>query len=114
MPVDGHTLIGMAPAQREPNVVVLGGGSWGTTIASICARRGPTLQWVRSEATAKDINENHCNSRYLGNDVVLSETLRPPADFAEAANCADVIVMGVPSHGFRKVLTELAGELRPW
>ncbi|MDZ4270259.1 MAG: hypothetical protein U1D00_32050, partial [Mycobacterium sp.] len=24
----------MAPAQREPKVVVLGGGSWGTTIAS--------------------------------------------------------------------------------
>jgi glycerol-3-phosphate dehydrogenase (NAD(P)+) len=72
------------------------------------------LQWVRSEATAKDINENHCNSRYLGNDVMLSETLRATTDFAEAANRADVVVMGVPSHGFRKVLIELASELRPW
>ena len=35
-------------------------------------------------------------------------------DFSEAANCADVVVMGVPSHGFRGVLTELAKELRPW
>src|SRR5260370_4249667 len=104
----------MAPAQREPKVVVLGGGSWGTTIASICARRGPTLQWVRSDETAKDINENHHNSRYLGNDVELSNTLRATTDFSEAANCADVIVMGVPSHGFRGVLTELARELRPW
>src|SRR4029078_12900842 len=108
MPVDGHTLICMARAQREPNVVVLGGGSWGTTVASICARRGPTLQWVRSEETAKDINDNHRNSRYLGKDVALSETLRATTDFTEAANCADVIVMGVPSHGFRTVLTELA------
>jgi glycerol-3-phosphate dehydrogenase (NAD(P)+) len=107
-------VIGMTPAQRQPNVVVLGGGSWGTTIASICARRGPTLQWVRSEETAKDINENHRNSRYLGNEVVLSDTLRSTTDFSEAANCADVIVMGVPSHGFRGVLTELAKELRPW
>src|SRR6201988_30880 len=104
----------MTPAQRQPNVVVLGGGSWGTTIASICARRGPPRQWVRSEATAKDVNENHRNSRYLGNDVVLSETLRATTDFAEADNCADGIVLGLPSHGFRKVLTELAGELRPW
>src|ERR1700730_13815971 len=104
----------MTSAERQPKVVVLGGGSWGTTIASICARRGPTLQWVRSEVTAKDINENHCNRRYLGNDVVLSETLRATTDFSEAANCADVVVMGVPSHGFRKVLTELARELRPW
>ena len=102
------------PAQRQPHVVVLGGGSWGTTIASICARRGPTLQWVRSEVTAKDINENHRNSRYLGKDVELSSTLRATTDFAEAADHADVVVMGVPSHGFRNVLAELASQLRPW
>jgi glycerol-3-phosphate dehydrogenase (NAD(P)+) len=107
-------MVSMTPPQRQPHVVVLGGGSWGTTIASICARRGPTLQWVRSEATAKDINENHRNNRYLGNDVELSDTLRATTDFAEAADRADVVVMGVPSHGFRNVLTELASELRPW
>ena len=94
----------MAPAQREPKVVVLGGGSWGTTVASICARRGPTLQWVRSEETANDINENHRNSKYLGDEVELSPTLQATTDFSEAADCADVIVMGVPSHGFRGVL----------
>jgi glycerol-3-phosphate dehydrogenase (NAD(P)+) len=101
-------------ATREPKVVVLGGGSWGTTVASICARRGPTLQWVRSEKTAQDINENHRNTNYLGQDHVLSESLRATTDFAEAARTADVVVMGVPSHGFRAVLTELATELRPW
>jgi glycerol-3-phosphate dehydrogenase (NAD(P)+) len=101
-------------ATREPKVVVLGGGSWGTTVASICARRGPTLQWVRSEKTAQDINENHRNTNYLGEDHVLSESLRATTDFAEAARTADVVVMGVPSHGFRAVLTELATELRPW
>jgi glycerol-3-phosphate dehydrogenase (NAD(P)+) len=35
-------------------------------------------------------------------------------DFVEAAERADVIVMGVPSHGFRNVLAELAPQLRPW
>lgn len=104
----------MASAQRVPTVVVLGGGSWGTTVASICARRGPTLQWVRSAETAADINEKHCNSRYLGDAVALPESLRATTDFSEAANSADVIVMGVPSHGFRNVLGELAKELRPW
>src|ERR1700751_610581 len=110
----GNRLIAMAGEKREPTVVVLGGGSWGTTVASICARRGPTLQWVRSEETAKDINENHCNRRYLGDEVALSNTLRATTDFAEAADRADVVVMGVPSHGFRNVLTELASQLRPW
>jgi len=104
----------MALAQRDPKVVVLGGGSWGTTVASICARRGPTLQWVRSEETAADINEHHRNTRYLGDEVELAHSLKATNDFSEAAACADVIVMGVPSHGFRGVLTELAKELRPW
>jgi len=104
----------MASALREPKVVVLGGGSWGTTVASICARRGPTLQWVRSAETAEDINTNHRNSSYLGDDVLLPDTLTATNDFSEAANCADVIVMGVPSHGFRSVLEHLSKELRPW
>ena len=104
----------MTLAQRPPRVVVLGGGSWGTTVASICARRGPTLQWVRSDEMAIDINESHRNSKYLGNEVELAQTLKATTDFSEAAVCADVIVMGVPSHGFRGVLTELAKELRPW
>ena len=104
----------MSPTKREPRVVVLGGGSWGTTVASICARRCPTLQWVRSPDTAADINDNHRNSRYLGDDVILTDTLHATTDFVEAAEAADVIVMAVPSHGFRTVLTELAAELRPW
>ncbi|OKH74546.1 glycerol-3-phosphate acyltransferase [Mycobacterium sp. SWH-M1] len=104
----------MAPAQRDPKVVVLGGGSWGTTVASICARRGPTLQWVRSQETADDINNHHRNTKYLGDEVELAHDLKATTDFVEAAECADVIVMGVPSHGFRGVLTELAASLRPW
>ncbi|TPG36497.1 NAD(P)H-dependent glycerol-3-phosphate dehydrogenase [Mycolicibacterium hodleri] len=104
----------MTTVQRQPRVVVLGGGSWGTTVASICARRSPTLQWVRSEATAVDINTRHRNTRYLSNHVELSPTLEATTGFAEAAHTADVIVMAVPSHGFRSVLTELAKELRPW
>ena len=72
------------------------------------------MQWVRSAETAQDINENHRNSKYLGTDCELTESLRATTDFAEAAHRADVVVMGVPSHGFRGVLEELAAELRPW
>ena len=51
----------------------------------------------------------------MGDEAELPERLSATTDFAEAANCADVIVvMGVPSHGFRGVLHELSRELRPW
>ena len=104
----------MAATQRQPKIAVFGGGSWGTTVASTCSRRTPTLQWVRSEATAAEINRSRTNTRYLGEGVELSDTLRATTDFTEAADYADVVVMAVPSHGFRAVLTELVAELRPW
>ena len=71
----------MTSARREPRVVVLGGGSWGTTVASIASRRADTLQWVRSAETAEDINERHRNLRYLGDEVELSPTLNATTDF---------------------------------
>ncbi|MFZ0834818.1 MAG: NAD(P)H-dependent glycerol-3-phosphate dehydrogenase [Mycobacterium sp.] len=104
----------MTPARREPRVVVLGGGSWGTTVASIASRRAETLQWVRSPETAEDINERHRNLRYLGDEVELSPTLKATTDFEKAADTADVVVMAVPSHSFRDVLKELQAYLRPW
>ncbi|MEA2669536.1 MAG: glycerol-3-phosphate dehydrogenase [Chloroflexota bacterium] len=104
----------MTPPRREPHVVVLGGGSWGTTVASIAARRSDTLQWVRSPETAEDINERHRNLRYLGDEVELSPSLKATTDFEKAADSADVIVMAVPSHSFRQVLTDLRSSLRPW
>ena len=103
----------MTPARREPRVVVLGGGSWGTTVASIASRRAETLQWVRSPETAEDINERHRNLRYLGDEVELSPTLKATTDFEKAADSADVVVMAVPSHSFRDVLKELQAYLRP-
>ena len=30
----------------RPRITVLGAGSWGTTLASMCARRGPTMIWA--------------------------------------------------------------------
>jgi glycerol-3-phosphate dehydrogenase (NAD(P)+) len=93
---------------------VLGGGSWGTTVASIAARRAETLQWVRSPETCEDINERHRNQRYLGDEVELTPSLRSTTDFEQAADSADVIVMAVPSHSFRQVLIDLGRALRPW
>lgn len=93
-------------------VAVLGGGSWGTTVAATCARSTSTLLWARDAATVDDINARHRNTRYLG-DLPLTQSLRATTDLDAAVAGADVVVMGVPSHSFRAVLGDIAPRLRP-
>lgn len=98
---------------RPVRVVVLGSGSWGTTVAGLAAKNTPTLLWSRSKETADEINVDHRNHRYLG-DRKLPDTLRATADIDEAAHEADVLVVGVPSYAVRSALEPLAHELRAW
>jgi glycerol-3-phosphate dehydrogenase (NAD(P)+) len=99
--------------RRPPTVAVIGGGSWGTTVASLAALNTQTAMWARDPATAREINEEHTNSRYLG-DIALTPALRATSDLAEAVSEADVLVMAVPSQSFRSVLIEVAEQVRPW
>lgn len=99
--------------RRQPKVAVLGAGSWGTAVASIVADSAPTTLWARSPEVAAEVDANHRNSRYLG-DVELTKTLRATADMEQAVADADVLIMGVPSHGFREALEQAAPHVRPW
>jgi glycerol-3-phosphate dehydrogenase (NAD(P)+) len=94
-------------------VGVIGGGSWGTTVAHLAAHNAPTTLWARRPDTCEEINRDHRNSRYLeGYD--LHPSLRADADLGSVVSNADVIVMGVPSHSYRDTLTEVAGHIRAW
>jgi glycerol-3-phosphate dehydrogenase (NAD(P)+) len=93
-------------------VTVLGSGSWGTTVAALAAANAPTTLWARDPLVADEINEEHTNSRYLG-DRALPRRLRATADHAEALAHADVVVFGVPSHGLREVAREAAAHICP-
>lgn len=94
-------------------VAVIGAGSWGTTVAALAAVNTPTVLWARRAALAEQIRSAHVNGDYLPS-FVLPEQLRATADLAEAVGDADVLVMAVPSHGFREVATQAAPHLRPW
>jgi glycerol-3-phosphate dehydrogenase (NAD(P)+) len=95
------------------NVTVLGGGSWGTTVAALAAANAPTMLWARDPDVAREIAEEHKNSKYL-DDRSLPDGLRATADLAEALARADVVVFGVPSHSLREVVREAAVHIRPW
>jgi glycerol-3-phosphate dehydrogenase (NAD(P)+) len=95
------------------NITVLGAGSWGTTVASLTSKRNPTTLWARDPEVAREVDEDHRNSRYL-EGFPLPEKLRATADLEEAASSADVLIAGIPSHVFREVLEQAAPHVRPW
>jgi glycerol-3-phosphate dehydrogenase (NAD(P)+) len=84
-------------------VVVVGGGSWGTTIARLLAAKGPTTLWVRSAELAEQLMVTRENRRYLPG-IALPATLRATSSLQEAVAHAAVALVAVPSHGFRAVL----------
>lgn len=92
---------------------VIGAGSWGTTVARLTSDNVPTILWSRREEVAREINESHTNSRYLAGFRLPTE-LEATADLEEAVREADVLVMGVPSKGFRETLEEVVKYARPW
>jgi len=94
-------------------VAVLGAGSWGTTVAALASRNAPTCLWARRAELAEEIARAHTNERYLPG-YPLPPDLRATASLEEAVHEADVVVLGVPSHGLRPVLQEAGRWLRPW
>jgi glycerol-3-phosphate dehydrogenase (NAD(P)+) len=94
-------------------VAVVGAGSWGTTVAALASRNAPTVLWARRPELAREVAEDHRNSEYLAG-FDLPEDLAATSDLAAAVSEADVLVMGVPSHGMRATLREMAPHVRPW
>lgn len=93
------------------NAAVVGAGSWGTAIAALLAGRAPTRLWARSPTLAEGIDRLHENPTYLPG-IQLPETLTATSSMADAVAGADMVLMAVPSHGFRQVLESLVPHLR--
>ena len=93
-------------------VALLGGGSWGTCVASIASRNANVTLWARSEETVNEINQNHTNQRYLP-DLKLPQTLKAHADLSDTVSNCELLVVSVPSSSFREVLEQAAPFLKP-
>jgi glycerol-3-phosphate dehydrogenase (NAD(P)+) len=94
-------------------IAVLGAGSWGTTVATLVAHRHSTVLWARNPDVAKSVNVDHANPRYLpGFD--LPTALVATSDLGEAVGRADLVIVGVPTSGFRGVLEAATSFIRPW
>jgi glycerol-3-phosphate dehydrogenase (NAD(P)+) len=93
-------------------VAVVGAGSWGTTVAALVAANAPTTLWARRADLAAQIDEQHENGDYLP-EILLPAELRSTSDLGAACDGAEVVVLGVPSHGLRSVLDEARHHIGP-
>ncbi|HLG68763.1 MAG TPA: NAD(P)H-dependent glycerol-3-phosphate dehydrogenase [Acidimicrobiales bacterium] len=93
-------------------VAVVGAGSWGTTVASLVSANARTVLWARSAELADVISRTRQNPAYLPG-IDLPASLRCTASLPDAVADARVVLMAVPSHGFRQVLRALAPSLSP-
>ncbi|MFW2380510.1 MAG: NAD(P)H-dependent glycerol-3-phosphate dehydrogenase [Acidimicrobiales bacterium] len=104
----------MADQRSEAlRVTVLGGGSWGTTVAHLAAHNARTRIWARDDETVSSINAEHRNTRYLA-DFELHPELKASSDFEDVVANTDLLVMGVPTGAFRETCQRAASSLRPW
>lgn len=90
-------------------IAVLGGGAWGTALASTMLAAGhETKLWARDSETVSSINNNNENQRYLPG-IQLDARLQATASLAEAVANATCVLAVVPAQAMRSLLLSLVG-----
>ncbi|MFK7857997.1 MAG: NAD(P)H-dependent glycerol-3-phosphate dehydrogenase [Granulosicoccus sp.] len=88
-------------------VTVIGAGSWGTALAIQLARAGNEVRlWGRNVEHMTRLSDRRSNERYLPNSD-FPENLSVCVDWAEAIQGQPRLLVSVPSHAFRNVLTSI-------
>jgi glycerol-3-phosphate dehydrogenase (NAD(P)+) len=87
-------------------VGILGAGSWGTALAVHLAGAGghAVCLWARHPELARRMAERRVNPEYLPG-VEIPPGVEPTSEMAALAGC-DIVLLVVPSHGFRAVLRQ--------
>jgi glycerol-3-phosphate dehydrogenase (NAD(P)+) len=92
---------------------VIGAGSWGTTLANLLAEKGLDVDlWVREEEVFHEMVNEGMNRTFLPG-VKLSSRLNSVKSFDAALFGKELVLLAVPSHVFREVLTNIKPFLQP-
>jgi glycerol-3-phosphate dehydrogenase (NAD(P)+) len=93
-------------------LAIIGGGAWGTALATVARRAGslPVL-WARDPEVVAAINERHQNPFFLP-DVMLDPAIAATADIAAAIADAEAALLVVPAQFLRAMLRLLGQHLR--
>jgi glycerol-3-phosphate dehydrogenase (NAD+) len=101
--------------QSSKKVAIMGGGSFGTAMATLLARNKADLDVVilmRNEDDARALNEEHRNVKYLPK-YSLPVNIRASTDAKEALAGCDFIIHAVPVQQSRKFLAGVKDYIDP-
>jgi glycerol-3-phosphate dehydrogenase (NAD(P)+) len=71
------------------------------------------MLWARNAELAREIDEDHTNSTYL-DGYHLPPQLEATSDLERAVSGADLLIVAVPTVGFRDALVAAKESIRPW
>jgi glycerol-3-phosphate dehydrogenase (NAD(P)+) len=98
--------------QPSASIAVIGAGSWGTALAILLSHKGLDVRlWGNLPHEIERLSRERTNHQYLPG-IAFPPSLSPRVDLSDALQGADEVLIVVPSHAFRSVLTAIA-PLRP-
>lgn len=89
------------------SISVLGAGSYGTALAISLARNGnKVLLWGRNHNKIAEMQQKKCNDDFLPG-VTFPDSMDLTSDLKYAVESTDILLVVVPSNGFRSVLKQI-------
>ncbi|MBN2168996.1 MAG: NAD(P)H-dependent glycerol-3-phosphate dehydrogenase [Actinobacteria bacterium] len=93
----------------DGTLAVIGGGSWGTTLAALLAGNFDRVNLCeKDEDVCRDIVENRENSKYL-DDFKIPDNILPTSSAEIALEGASIILVATPSYASREVASSISG-----
>lgn len=89
-------------------VLVLGGGSWGTTLANLLAEKDYDVSlWARNSRIFSKEKTNWVNNKYLPK-YKLSKQLTIISNLKNAFRDVDLVIIAIPSKGLRSISSKIS------
>ena len=95
------------------NCTILGSGTWGSSLAQVLSdNKHNVIIYGIDKGEVDDINLNHKNTKYFGDNVLLNLDIVATLDLALALENAEVIVVAIPTFAVRSILKQIKPYLK--
>jgi len=93
-------------------IAIIGGGSWGTALALVLARRHAVSLWVHDANLAARMQDARVNDVYLP-EFPLPPAVRVASEFEPVLDSAEIVVLVAPSEHCRGIFQRVRSHLKP-